>query len=284
MIPDEEGFICEPLIFTFLPNQQDERGDTMKLIDLNSRVHDACTNVIRRMETADLARPAGLTSAASLAYRLLFNGLMSEQGYGPDEPIEWAVRSTRMVITIRELASEYRMLAETSEEYDTRGVLMDVAIALNTLANEIQDSQVEPKPETEPEPKLEPGVLKCATHSTMIDWDDDIKEAYERAVADVKACADIIADKRSGQHLQTYINLLSAACACKDFINASLDERTQQAIEACVTTMGVFGEIRDMWLNTLDPEKEDLLDDARIRLVKLADTIYKTMWGDYPGQ
>lgn len=250
----------------------------MKLIDLNSRVHDACTNVIRRMETADLARPTELTSAASLAYRLLFNGLMSEHGYGPDDPIEWAVRSTRTVTLIRELALEYRMLAETSEEYCTRNVLMDVAIALNTLANEIQDSQVEP------EPKLEPGVLKCATHSTLIDWSTDIKEAYERAVADVKACADIIADKRSGQHMQTYINLLSKACACEDFINASLDERTQQAIEAIVTTMGVFGEIRDMWLNTHNPEKEALLDDARIRLVKLADTIFKTMWGDYTGQ
>lgn len=252
----------------------------MKLIDLNSRVHDACTNVIRRMETADLARPAGLTSAASLAYRLLFNGLMSEHGYGPDDPMEWATRSTRTVTLIREIASEYRMLAETSEEYDTRNVLQDVAVALNTLANEIQDSQVEPEPEPEPEP----GVLECATHSTLIDWSNDIKEAYERAVADVKACADIIADKRSGQHLQTYINLLSKACACKDFINASLDERTQQAIEAVVTTMGVFGEIRDMWLNTNNPEKEDLLDDARIRLVKLADTIFKTMWGDYTGQ
>lgn len=282
MIPDEEGFICEPLIFTFLPDQQDEKGKTMKLIDLNSRVHDACTNVIRRMETADLARPAGLTSAASLAYRLLFNGLMSEQGYGPDDPVEWAVRSMRAVITIRELASEYRMLAETSEEYDTRNVLQDVAIALNTLANEIEYPHVEPEPE--PEPKLEQGVLNRATHSALIDWSSDIKEAYERAVADVKACADIIADKRSGQHLQTYINLLSEACACKDFIHASLDERTQQAIEACVTTMGVFREIRDMWLNTHDPSEEDLLGDARIRLVKLADTIGKTMWGSYIGR
>lgn len=282
MIPDEEGFINKPLTFTFLTDQQDEKGKTMKLIDLNSRVHDACTNVIRRMETADLARPAGLTSAASLAYRLLFNGLMSEHGYGPDDPLEWATRAARAVITIRELASEYRMLAETSEEYDTRNVLQAVAIALNTLANEIQDSQV--KPEPEPEPKLEPGVLKCATHSTMIDWSFDIKEAYERAVADVKACADIIADKRSGQHLQTYINLLSEACACKDFVHASLDGRTQQAIEACVTTMGVFGEIRDMWLNTHNPEEEDLLGDARIGLVKLADTIGKTMWGSYIGR
>lgn len=119
----------------------------MKLIDLNSRVHDACTNVVRRMETADLARPAGLTSAASLAYRMLFNGLMSEQGYGPDDPMEWATRVTRAVITIRELASEYRMLAETSEDYDTRHVLMDVAIALNGLANEIQYPRVEPEPE-----------------------------------------------------------------------------------------------------------------------------------------
>lgn len=284
MIPDGEGFLNMPLIFTFLPDQQDERGDTMKLIDLNSRVHDACINVVRRMETADLARPAGLTSAASLAYRLLFNGLMSEQGYGPDDPVEWATRVTRTVITIRELALEYRMLAETSEEYDTRNVLQDVTIALNTLANEIEYPHVEPEPEPEPETKLEPGILKCATHSTLIDWSTDIKEAYERAVADVKACADIIADKRSGQHLQTYISLLSEACACKDFINASLDERTQQAIEACVITMGVFGEIRDMWLNTHNPEKEDLLDDARIRLVKLADTIFKTMWGDHTGQ
>lgn len=254
----------------------------MKLIDLNSRVHDACTNVVRRMETADLARPAGLTSAASLAYRMLFNGLMSEQGYGPDDPMEWATRVTRAVITIRELASEYRMLAETSEEYDTRHVLMDVAIALNALAHEIQYPRVEPEPE--PEPKLEPGVLNCATHSTLIDWSSDIKEAYERAVADVKACADIIAGKRSGQHMQAYINLLSEACACKDFVNASLDERTQQAIKAIVTTMGVFGEIRDMWLNTHNPEKEDLLDDARIGLVKLADTVFKTMWGDYVSQ
>lgn len=284
MTVDEEGFICEPLIFTFLPDQQDEKGNTMKLIDLNSRVHDACTNVVRRMEAADLARPAGLTGAASLAYRMLFNGLMSEQGYGPDDPIEWATRSTRTVTLIRELASEYRMLAETSEDYDTRGTLQDVAIALNALADEIQYPRAEPEPEPEPEPKLEPGVLKCATHSTMIDWSFDIKEAYERAVADVKACADIIADKRSGQHMQTYINLLSEACACKDFIHASLDERTQQAIKAIVTTTGVFGEIRDMWLNTHNPEKEDLLEDARIRLVKLADTIFKTMWGDYTGR
>lgn len=282
MTVDEEGFICEPLIFTFLPDRQDEKGNTMKLIDLNSRVRDACANVVRRMETADLARPAGLTSAASLAYRMFFNGLIFEHGYGPDDPVEWATRSTRAVITIRELASEYRMLAETSEEYDTRNVLQDVAAALNTLANEIEYPHVEPEPE--PEPQVEPGVLKCATHSTMIDWSFDIKEAYERAVADVKACADIIAGKRSSQHLQTYINLLSEACACKDFVNASLDERTQQAIEACVTTMGVFGEIRDMWLNTHDPSEEDLLGDARIRLVKLSDTIFKTMWGDYIGQ
>lgn len=250
------------------------------LIDLNSRVHDACTNVVRRMETADLARPAELTSAASLAYRLLFNGLISEHGYGPDDPVEWATRSTRTVTLIRELALEYRMLAETSEEYGTRGVLQDVTIALNALADEIECPRVEPEPDPEPEP----GVFKCATHPTLIDWSTDIKEAYERAVADVKACADIIVDKRSGQHLQAYINLLSEACACKDFINASLDERTQQAIKAIVTTMGVFGEIRDMWLNTHNPEKEDLLDDARIRLVKLADTIFKTMWGDYTGQ
>ena len=250
----------------------------MKLIDLNSRVHDACTNVVRRMEAADLARPAGLTNAASLAYRLLFNGLMSEHGYGPDDPVEWATRSTRAVITIRELAAEYRMLAETSEEYDTRDALMDVTVALNGLADKLENLQTE----TEPEPESE--EPEYASHSAMIDWSTDIKEAYERAVADVKACADIIADKRSGQHTQAYLNLLSEACACKDFINASLDERTQQAIKACVTTMGVFGEIRDMWLNTCNPEKEDLLDDARIRLVKLADTIFKTVWGDYTDQ
>lgn len=248
----------------------------MKLIDLNSRVHDACTNVVRRMETADLARPAGLTSAASLAYRLLFNGLMSEHGYGPDDPVEWATRSTRAVITIRELAVEYRMLAETSEEYDTRGTLMDVTVALNGLADKIENLQTE----TEPEPESE--EPEYASHSTLIDWSSDIKEAYERAVADVKACADIIADKRGSKHLQAYIDLLSKACAYKDFINASLDGRTQQAIEACVTTMGVFGEIREMWLNTHDPIKEDLLDDARIRLAKLADTISSTVLGGYP--
>lgn len=242
----------------------------MKLIDLNSRVHDACTNVIRRMETADLARPAGLTSAASLAYRLLFNGLVSEHGYGPDDPVEWATRSTRTVITIREVASEYRMLAETSEDYDTRNVLQDVAIALNTLANEIQDSQVEP----------EPGVLKCATHSTMIDWDDDIKEAYQAAVKHLQKAADIVTEKRGERYVEVFSTLLWKACACQEFINTITRDKKLQLTEAAMIVRGLVAQINDMWLDTCAPEKEDVLEDARDVLHDLERTILAAMPSD----
>ena len=280
MIPDEEGFINKPLIFTFLPDQQDEKGKTMKLIDLNSRVHDACTNVIRRMETADLARPAGLTSAASLAYRLLFNGLMSEHGYGPDDPLEWATRSARTVITIRELATEYRMLAETSEEYDTRGVLQDVAVALNTLADEIQHPRMEPEPEPEPEPKLEPGVLKCATHSTMIDWDDDIKEAYQAAVKHLRKVADIVTEKRGERYVEVFSTLLWKTCTSQEFINTITRDKKLQLTEAAVIVRGLVAQINDMWFDTHTPEKEEILEDARDALRELERVILNSMPGD----
>lgn len=276
MIPGEEGFINKPLIFTFLPDQQDEKGKTMKLIDLNSRVHDACTNVIRRMETADLARPAGVTSAASLAYRLLFNGLMSEQGYGPDDTLEWATRSTRAVITIRELATEYRMLAETSEEYDTRNVLQDVAVALNTLAHEIQHPRMEP----EPEPKLEPGVLKCATHSTMIDWDDDIKEAYQVAVKHLQKIADIATGKLGEKYVEVFSTLLWKACARQEFINTITRDKKLQLIEAAVIVRGLVAQINDMWFDTHMPAKEEILEDARDVLRELERTILAAMPSD----
>lgn len=273
MIPDEEGFINMPLTFTFLPDQQDEKGNTMKLIDLNSQVHDACTNVIRRMETADLARPAGLTSAASLAYRLLFNGLMSEHGYGPDDPMEWATRSTRAVITIRELATEYRMLAETSEEYDTRSVLQDVAVALNTLAHEIQSPRAEP----EPDPKREPGVLKCATRSTMIDWDDDIKELYEASVKQLRKVADIVTEKLGEKYVEVFSTLLWKACACQEFINTITRDKKLQLIEAAVIVRGLVAQINDMWLDTYTPEKEEILEDAQDVLRELERTILAAM-------
>ena len=248
----------------------------MKLIDLNSRVRDACTNVVRRMEAADLARPAGLTSAASLAYRLLFNGLMSEHGYGPDDPVEWATRSTRTVITIRELASEYRMLAETSEEYDTRGVLMDVAVALNGLAHEIQYPRVEP----EPEPKLEAGVLKCATHSTMIDWDDDIKEAYQAAAKHLQKAADIVTEKRGERYVEVFSTLLWKACACQEFINTITRDKKLQLTEAAVIVRGLAAQINDMWLDTYTPEKEDVLEGAQDALHDLKRTILAAMPSD----
>ena len=278
MIPDEEGFINKPLIFTFLPDQQDEKGKTMKLIDLNSQVHDACTNVIRRMETADLARPAGLTSAASLAYRLLFNGLMSEQGYGPDDPVEWAARSTRTVIIIRELASEYRMLAETSEEYDTRNVLQDVAVALNTLAHEIQHPCVGPEPE--PEPKLEPGVLKCARHSTMIDWDDDIKEAYQTAVKHLQKVADIVTEKLGERYVEVLSTLLWKACARQEFINTITRDKKLQLTEAAVIVRGLAAKISDVWFDTHASAKEEILEDARDVLRELERTILAAMPSD----
>lgn len=246
----------------------------MKLIDLNSRVHDACTNVIRRMETADLARPAGLTSAASLAYRLLFNGLMSEHGYGPDDPVEWATRSTRAVITIRELATEYRMLAETSEEYDTRNVLQDVAVALNTLAHEIQH------PRVEPEPKLEPGVLKCATHSTMIDWDDDIKELYEASVKHLRKVADIVTEKLGEKYVEVFSTLLWKACACHEFINTITRDKKLQLIEAAVIARGLVAQINDLWFDTHMSEKEAILEDARDVLRELERTILAAMPSD----
>ena len=250
----------------------------MKLIDLNSRVHDACTNVIRRMETADLARPAGLTSAASLAYRLLFNGLMSEQGYGPDDPVEWATRSTRTVITIQELATEYRMLAETSEEYDTRKVLQDVAVALNTLAHEIQHPRVELEPE--PEPKLEPGVLKCARHSTMIDWDDDIKDLYEASVKQLQKVADIVTEKLGEKYVEVFSTLLWKACACQEFINTITRDKKLQLIEAAVIVRGLGAQINDLWLDTYTPEKEEILEDARDVLCELERTILAAMPSD----
>lgn len=245
----------------------------MKLIDLNSRVHDACTNVIRRMETADLARPAALTSAASLAYRMLFNGLMSEQGYGPDDPVEWATRSTRTVITIRELATEYRMLAETSEEYDTRNVLRDVAIALNTLAHEIQYPRAEP----EPEPELEPGVLKCATHSTMIDWDDDIKEAYQAAVKHLRKVADIVTEKLGEKYVEVFSTLLWKACARQEFINTITRDKKLQLIEAAVIVRGLAAQISDVWFDTHVSEKEEILEDARDVLRELKCAILAAM-------
>ena len=276
MIPDEEGFMNKPLIFTFLPDQQDETGKTMKLIDLNSRVHDACTNVVRRMETADLARPAGLTSAASLAYRLLFNGLMSEQGYGPDDPLEWATRSTRTVITIRELATEYRMLAETSEEYDTRNVLQDVAVALNTLAHEIQHPRAEP----ESEPKLEPGVLKCATHSTMIDWDDDIKEAYQAAVKHLQKVADVVTEKLGEKYVEVFSTLLWKACACQEFINTITRAKKLQLTEAAVIVRGLAAKISDIWFDTHVHAEEEILEDARDVLRELEHTILAAMPSD----
>lgn len=252
----------------------------MKLIDLNSRVHDACTNVVRRMETADLARPAGLTSAASLAYRLLFNGLMSEHGYGPDDPVEWATRSTRAVITIRELASEYRMLAETSEEYDTRNVLQDVAVALNTLANEIQYPHVEPEPEPESEPKLEPGVLKCARHSTMIDWSTDIKEAYEAAVKHLQKAADIVTEKRGERYVEVFSTLLWKACARQEFINTITRDKKLQLTEAAVIVRGLAAQISDMWYVTYNPAKEKILEDARDVLRELERVILNSMPSD----
>jgi len=250
----------------------------MKLIDLNSRVHDACTNAIRRMETADLARPAGLASAASIAYRMLFNGLMSEYGCGPDDPVEWAVRSTRTVTTIRELATEYRMLAETSEEYDTRNVLQDVAVALNTLANEIQYPRVEPEPESEP--KLEPGVLKCATHSTMIDWSTDIKEAYEAAVKHLQKAADIVTEKRGERYVEVFSTLLWKACARQEFINTITRDKKLQLTEAAVIVRGLAAQISDMWYATYNPAKEKILEDARDVLRELERTILAAMPSD----
>lgn len=239
----------------------------MKIIDLNSRVRDACTNVARRMETADLARPTGLTSAASLAYRLLFNGLVSEHGYGPDDPLEWATRAERAVITIRELATEYRMLAETSEDYDTRNVLRDVAIALNTLAHEIQHPRVEPEPEPEPE------IPPLTARSTMIDWDDDIKEAYQAAVKSLNEAAAIVKEKRNEQYVAAFFQLLRKACASQDFINTATTEKKLQLTEAGVIVEGVAWQFQGMRYETYDPEKEDVIQHARDELRELARAI-----------
>lgn len=243
----------------------------MKIIDLNSRVRDACTNVARRMETADLARPTGLTSAASLAYRLLFNGLVSEYGYGPDDPLEWATRAERAVITIRELATEYRMLAETSEDYDARNVLRDVAIALNTLAHEIQHPRVEPEPEPEPE------IPPLTTRSTMIDWDDDIKEAYQAAVKSLNEAAAIVKEERNEQYVAAFFQLLRKACASQDFINTATTEKKLQLTEAAVIVEGVAWEFQGMWYGTYDPEKEDVIQYARDELRELARVIRNSM-------
>lgn len=119
------------------------------LANINKQIADACSRAIAAMEKADLARPAALTSAASVAYRMFFSGLLAEHGSGPDDPLEWATRSTRTATLIRELAVEYRILAETSEEYDAQQLLRQATIALNTVANEIEDL----RPEVEPEPE-----------------------------------------------------------------------------------------------------------------------------------
>lgn len=245
----------------------------MKIIDLNSRVRDACTNVARRMETADLARPTGLTSAASLAYRLLFNGLVSEHGYGPDDSLEWATRAERAVITIRELATEYRMLSETSEDYDTRDVLRDVAIALNTLAHEIQHPRVEPDPESEMDQKAHP----LTARSTMIDWDDDIKEAFQAAIKSLNEVADIVKEKRNEQYVEVFSQLLRKACASQDFANATSKGKLLQLTEAAVIVEGVVWQFQGMWYETYDPEKEDVIQYARDVLRELVRVILNAM-------
>jgi hypothetical protein len=199
---------------------------------------------------------------------------MSEHSYGPDDALEWATRSTRAVITIRELATEYRMLSETSEDYDTRGVLRDVAIALNTLAHEIQHPRVEPEPEPEPE------IPPLTTRSTMIDWDDDIKEAYQAAVKSLNEAAAIVKEKQNEQYVEVFSQLLRKACASQEFANATSRGKLLQLTEAAVIVEGVAWQFQGMWYETYDPEKEDVIQYARDELRELARVIRNSMPSD----
>lgn len=241
------------------------------LIDVNKRIGDACGRAIAAMEKADLARPAVLTSAASAAYRMFFNGLLAEHGPGPDSPLEWATRSARTVILIRELAGEYRMLAETSEEYDTQQVLRQAAIALNTVANGIEDLQ----PEAEPEPEA-----ALATHSTMIDWDDDIKEAYQAAVKSLNEAAAAVEEERNDKYVEVFSQLLWKACARQEYVNATTREKKLQLIEAAVIVKGIARELHVIWLNICGYEDEEQVESAEDAMHSLSRAILNAMPSD----
>nr|DAK51712.1 MAG TPA: hypothetical protein [Caudoviricetes sp.] len=251
------------------------------LIDVNKRIGDACGRAIAAMEKADLTRGPELTNAASRAYRIFFNGLIFEQDYGPDKPVEWAARSARIVILIRELAGEYRMLSETSEEYDTQQCLRQVAIALNTVANEIEDLRPEAGPETEPEPGEEDVP---ATNSSLIDWDDDIKEALLNAVKHIGETRDIVAKMRDERHTQAFVQLLYDACARKDFVNATFVGKRLQLIRAKVIIEGVAEQYAQLWAEAIDPVMEEKMLDAKMAVDRLDHLIVKALRDDYTKQ
>lgn len=243
------------------------------LIDVNKRIGDACGRAIAAMEKADLTRGPELTNAASRAYRIFFNGLIFEQDYGPDKPVEWAARSARIVILIRELAGEYRMLSETSEEYDTQQCLRQVAIALNTVANEIEDLRPEAEPEQE--------AITQAPDSTLIDWDDDIKEALLNAVKHIRETSDVVAKMRNERHTQAFMQLLYDACVRKDFVNATFTGKKLQLIEAKTIIEGVAEQYAQLWAEAIDPVMEEKMLDAKMAVDGLDHLIVKALRDDY---
>lgn len=240
------------------------------LTNINKQIGDACGRAIAAMEKADLTCGPELTNAASRAYRTFFNGLISEQDYGPDAPIEWAMRSTRAVVLIRELAGEYRMLSETSEEYDTQQCLRQVAIALNTVANEIEDL----RPEAEPEPELEPEDVSTKCDTSLIDYDLNIQSAYREAMEAACELATLFDDlEEHKERRKQYINLLARTC-----LDSSLNLEDEAAIRrqlivSAAIVRGVAREYYEIYLVVPGGLRACRYNDAHKAAHKLADAI-----------
>lgn len=183
-----------------------------------------------------------------------------------DDPMEWATRSTRTVITIRELASEYRMLAETSEDYDTRNVLQDVAIALNGLADEIECPRVEPEPDSEDV------LTKCDT--SLVDYDLNIRGAYREAmeaVCKLNSLSDDLEEHK--ERRKQYVNLIVETC-----LDPSLSLEDDAAIRRQLTVSaaimrGVAREYYEIYLIVPSGAKAYRYGDAHKAVHLLADAI-----------
>lgn len=235
-----------------------------RIIDINTDIRDAYAQALAEMETVELTCGTPISRGASIAYKWALKQLMTELGSDVSDKVDWPRRAVLAVAAISDLEHEYLKLQDSEELFtEAREVLDGAAEALETLADLILNAGCK---ETEPEPEPETGV-------SLIDWDDDIRDAYAEAMSKVEAAMPAVEKMKGPQIAQAYIRLLEETCTRKNLGYETLLEPAQQCAIAKAVINGLFEAYNDMWLTCQFGMYEDALLDARITLRNLRETI-----------
>lgn len=102
------------------------------------------------------------------------------------------------------------------------------------------------------------------------EYNGDIKEAYQDAVDHIKEIAAIVAKLGEARHPRAFVELLTEACACKDYINDTLSGRRVQIVRAKVIVDGLAEQYAQMRGEINDAALEEKLADVKGVLDNLA--------------